>query len=225
MSSRTRPVKICQAAVAACAIAMLAACDPAPRTDGAADQVPPGSAADEAPAESSPPPADLPPPDEAPAAPAQPAPDAPAPADPSPVAKPTSAANLPPLESMTSARASGKVGVPVDLKYSFESPPTAGQPITLHLAAIPQVSGSNLTVGFKNVAGARVTSEGALGARKADASSAYRQHYSVTRQESTPLELRVLVTMETAEGSAFGYFGIPLDAGIPSQEPHSVKRQ
>ena len=224
MSSRTRPMTICLAAVAACAIAMLAGCDPAPHADDAPDQAPAGSTAGEAPTESSPAPSDLPPPDETPAAPAQPAPDAPAPVEPSPVAKPTSAANQPPLESMTSARATGKIGVPVDLKYSFESPPTAGQPATLHLAAIPRISGSNLTVGFKTVEGVRVTSEAALGSRKADASSAYRQHYSVTRQGSEPLELRVLVTMETAEGSAFGFFGIPLERGILSQEPHSVKR-
>ena len=224
MSSRTRPVTICLAVTATCAVAMLMACDPAPRANDAEDPAPPASTAGDGPGEPLPAPSDLPPPDEAPTAPAQPAPDAPAPAEPSPVAKPTSAANQPPLESMTPARATGKIGVPVDLKYSFESTPKPGQPVTLHLAAVPRVSGSNLTVGFKTVEGVRVASEAALGSRKADASSAYRQHYSVTRQGSAPLELRVLVTMETAEGSAFGFFGIPLDAGIPSQEPHSVKR-
>ena len=139
MSSRTTPVTICLAAVAACAIAMLAACDPAPRADDAPDQAPPGSTESELPAGSLPASPELAPPDETPAVPAQPATDAPAPADPYPVAKPISAANQPPLESMTPARVTGKIGVPVDLKYSFESPPRAGQPATLHLAAIPRI--------------------------------------------------------------------------------------
>jgi len=79
------------------------------------------------------------------------------------------------------------------------------------------------------VAGIQVAAAGVLGAQKATASSAYRQHYSVTRQDSAPGELRVLVTMETPEGSAFGFFGIPLDAGQDpgnsSQKLNSVKQR
>lgn len=219
MSPRLLPMALLLALLAACAKPAQEPANPAP-----GDNAP----ATPAPAESSPPPAEVAP-QETPADPAQPAPDAPPPTEPSPTAKPTAVATEPALDSMRPARPTAKIGVPVDLKYSFESPPVAGQPATLHLAAVPRVAGSNLTVSFKNVAGIQVASAGVLGARKANASDAYRQHYSVTREASAPSELRVLVTMETPEGSAFGFFGIPLDAGLDagnsSQKQNSVKQR
>lgn len=138
----------------------------------------------------------------------------PAAADASRVAqrKPTvEAANEPDLAGMSLARASSKLGVPVDLRYQFEDTVETGRPVTLHLAAVPRVEGSNLSVSVRETAGIDAAA-GAITARKADASRAYRQQMLVTRQADAATELRVLVTMDVPEGSAFGYFSVPLTA-------------
>ena len=224
MNTRVLSMILLMATLAACSRPAEEPAPSAPASDAAPAADAPSA---DAPATDSPAPSEAPT-QQTPADPAQPAPDAPPPTDPSPTAKPTSAATEPDLGSMRSARPAAKIGVPVDLKYSFDSQPLTNQPVTLHLAAVPRVSGSNLHVSFKEVAGVQVVSAGALGAQKANATGAYRQHYSVTRQDSGPAELRVLVTMETPEGSAFGFFGIPFDtalaAGNPSQKRNSVKQ-
>lgn len=116
----------------------------------------------------------------------------------------------PALSSMRLAKAtSSKLGVPVDLRYSFVGDPQAGLPVTLHLAAVPRVAGRNLNVTIKQVQGIQAKAA-AIVAQKADLGGAYRQQLAVTRQAGGPEELRVLVTMEMPEGSAFGYFSVPL---------------
>lgn len=201
--------------------AMLASCKPAPPVD----------APKEAPAPASQVPADTPPaaapteptpPDQAPTAPAQPAPEAPPPTEPSPATKPAAAASEPPLESMRTATAPSKLGVPVDLKYSFEGDPLTNQPFTLHLAAVPRIAGTHLAVSIKPVEGLQVVSSNKLDVQKANANDAYRQQLSITRQASVA-ELRVLVTMDMPEGLGHGYFSIPLEAGKKSQKQDSVK--
>ena len=202
--------------------ALLAACtkaEPAP-AEPAATPAP----ATEAPAETPTPP-DATPPAESPAAPAQPAPEAPPPTDPSPTAKPTAASIEPALESMQSAQAPSKLSVPVDLRYSFDAEPLANQPVTLHLAAVPRVAGINLVVSVKNVQGIQVAAGGPLNVQKASANGAYRQQFSVTRQAASPKDLRVLVTMDLPEGSAFGFFSVPFDPGTNSQKLESVKQR
>ncbi len=47
----------------------------------------------------------------------------------------------------------------------------------------------------------------------------------MTRSASGPENLRVLVTMDLAEGTAFGYFTIPLASGITAQKLDSVKQR
>lgn len=122
------------------------------------------------------------------------------------------ASAAPDVSKMALARAvSSKLGVPVDLRYQFEDAVEEGRPVTLHLAAVPRVEGSNLTVSIKESAGIEAHSA-PLSARKADASAAYRQQLSVTRHAGAPEEMRVLVTMDVAEGSAFGYFSVPMGA-------------
>jgi hypothetical protein len=121
-------------------------------------------------------------------------------------------ASQPALESMKSAKAPAKLSVPVDLRYSFETEPLTNQPTMLHLAAVPRVAGTNLRVSVKDVEGIQVAAGGALNVQKASANGAYRQQYSVTRQNAGPTELRVLVTMDLPEGSGFGFFSIPLDS-------------
>jgi hypothetical protein len=204
-------------------VVLLASCKPAPQTE-ARDEAP--AAASQAPADSPPvpAPAEATPPDQAPTAPAQPAPDAPPPVEPSPATKPTAATSEPTLESMRNATAPSKLSVPVDLKYSFDGDPLANQPVTLHLAAVPRVAGTNLSVSIKPVDGLRAVSSSKLAVQKANASDAYRQQWSITRQASVP-ELRVLVTMDLPEGLGHGYFSIPLEPGKKSQKQDSVKQR
>jgi hypothetical protein len=165
----------------------------------------------------------LPAPDAAPAAPAQPAPDAPPPTEPSAVPKPT-AMNEPSIESMSLATPSAKLSVAVDLRYSFDGPVIANQPVTLHLAAIPRVEGTNLKVSVKEVAGLQV-SAGSINTQKATASAVYRLQFAVTKLAAAPTNLRVLVTMDSPEGTAFGFFSIPLDGGTIPQKQDSVKQR
>jgi hypothetical protein len=178
----------------------------------------PAAPADGAPADPATPATD---PTTSPAAPAQPAPAAQPPTDPSPAPKPT-AANIPPLDSMAIARPSAKMSVAVDLRYKFDGAAAVGQPVTLHLAAIPRVAGANFNVSVNAAPGLEFTN-GTLAAQKVDAAGVYRQQLSVIRRSDAPENLRVLVTMDLPEGTAFGFFSIPLDAGITAQKSDSVK--
>jgi hypothetical protein len=105
--------------------------------------------------------------------------------------------------------ASSKLGVPVDLHYQLDGDIQPGRPVVLHLAAVPRIPGSNLNVTIKETAGIQATGA-PVAAQKANAGTAYRQQLSVTRTAEAPAELRVLVTMELPEGSAFSWFGVPL---------------
>lgn len=170
--------------VAAC-VSMLAACRPRPVE---------------------PDPAPAPPPPEVPASsPVPPPPDVPTGAD---AVAATSA--VPELGAMKLATVTSKLGVPVDLRYQFDGSVEQGRPVTLHLAAVPRVAGSNLRVSIKQEAGIE-SSAGAINVSKASATSAYRQQLSITLREEAPRELRVLVTMDMPEGSGFGYYSVPLE--------------
>jgi hypothetical protein len=121
----------------------------------------------------------------------------------------TQVAAEPPLSTMSLAVPSSKLGVPADLRYSFEGDASSGQAVTLHLAAVPRVAGSNLAVGIKPQAGIRTTvSE--YRSDKVVATTAYRQQLSLVREANGPTELRVVVTMDLPIGSAFSYFSVPL---------------
>lgn len=138
-------------------------------------------------------------------------------------AQSTAAATLtsvPELSAMQLAAAGSKLGVPVDLRYSFDGGFEPGRPATLHLAAVPRVAGTNLSVSIKDDPGIQVVTAGPFGAQKANVATAYRQLLSVTQLAGGPAELRVLVTMEVGEGSAFGWFSVPLvpAAALPAQK-------
>jgi hypothetical protein len=192
---------------------------------------PPASPEESAPAPEAPPatapaPAD---PTTTPAAPAQPAPDAPPPTEPAPAPQPTATAAVPAVESMAQARPGAKMSVAADLRYQFDGAMVEGQPVALHLAAIPRVAGTNLNVHVKAVPGLEVT-HGTLAAHKVEAAGVYRQQLSVIRRAGAPQNLRVLVTMDMPEGTAFGFFTIPLDAaqardGNTAQKLDSVKQR
>jgi hypothetical protein len=204
---------------------LLAACDP---QQPEAVPAPPPSPAEPVPAPAEPAPAPTAPattpaaPDPAatPQAPAQPAPAPPPPTEPAPAPTPT--AKAPAVESMSIATPPAKLGVAVDLRYQFEGAVVENRPVTLHLAAIPRVAGTNFTVSVKKVSGLEISS-GPLSLRKVDAAGVYRQDLSVIRRAAAPATIRVLVTMDVPEGAGFGFFSIPLDGGTNPQKPDSVK--
>ena len=165
------------------------------------------------------------PPTETPAAPAQPEATPPPPEEPSAVPKPTASLVGPDLQSMQLARPSAKLGVAVDLRYQFDAQPLPGQAVTLHLAAVPRVAGSNLKVSVKPAEGVQFDGAGPLRVQKATPAGVYRQQYAVTRAATGPQSLRVLVTMDMGEGIAFGYYSIPLAGGQTAQKLDSLKQR
>jgi hypothetical protein len=58
-----------------------------------------------------------------------------------------------------------------------------------------------------------------------DAAGVYRQQVSVVRHAAAPAGLRVQVTMDMPEGTAFGFFTIPFDAGNIARTSDSVKQR
>lgn len=130
----------------------------------------------------------------------------------------------PAVESMARAVPTAKLGVPVELRYQFDDAVLPDRPVTLHLAAVPRVAGSNLAVSIKEAAGIRV-GQGALHAQRADATVPYRQRLQVTRSAGSPGALRVLVTMDLPEGSAFSYFSLPFEgAGAVRKQVDATQR-
>jgi len=153
----------------------------------------------------------------------QPAPNPPPPTDPAPAPKPT-ASNEPSLESMHAAIPSAKMSVPVDLRYQIDGDVLPGQPVMVRLAAISRVAGAGLQVAVKQVPGLQVAS-GPLLVQKVAASGVYRQTMSITRASNGPESLRVLVTMDTPDGSGFGFYTVPLSSGNSPHKLESVKQR
>jgi hypothetical protein len=199
----------------------LAGCDkPAPQV---APPEPPAQVAPGIP--DAPPTSDPAAPDAAPAP--VPAPDSPPPTEPSPVPKPA-ASQEPSVDSMLAAipSSNSKMGVGVDLRYSFEGAVLPNQPVIVNLAAVPRVGGLNLKVTVQEAKGFRLASV-PLNVQKTNASGVYRQQFSLTKVSGTAEPLRVLVIAEAGESSAFGYFTIPLppDDGTIAQKQESVKQR
>jgi hypothetical protein len=204
----------------------LAACDkPKPTVTDEPASAPVPAPAGEVPAPSGDAPAPAVPPEDAPTGPAQPAPEAPPPTDSSPAPKPTAAASAPALESMSSASpANAKIGVPVDVRYSFDSEVLPNQPVQLSLAVVPRVAGQDLQISVQQAEGVDF-SEGTLSVQKAAAAGVYRKQLAVTRQAGAT-ELKVLVTMGLAGGSAHGFYTIPFQPPVKnSQKLDSVKQR
>lgn len=212
-----------RSAAATLLLLTLAACDkPPPAEVPAPTPAPSDSSPDTAPV---PAPSGETPPTETPDSPAQPESTPPPPEEPSAVPKPTASLVGPDLESMKVARPSAKLSVAVDLRYQFDSEPLPGQPVTLHLAAVPRVAGSNLKVSVKQAEGVQFGSAGPLRVQKAMPAGVYRQQMSVTRAAAAAPNLRVLVTMDMGDGIAFGYYSIPFSSGTTAQKLDSVKQR
>ncbi|MEO8314277.1 MAG: hypothetical protein ABI645_05725 [Pseudomonadota bacterium] len=137
---------------------------------------------------------------------------------------PATASGDSPVSSMQLAEPPQKLGAPVELRYQFDGDVNAGQPVTLHLAAVPLVAGSNLSMSIKKESGLSTTT-GALTAQKVSAATAYRQELSVTKLAGGPSELHVLVTMDVPEGSAHSWFNIRFDGAEAAGKLQPIKQE
>ncbi len=125
----------------------------------------------------------------------------------------------PPLERMSLAHgAAGKISVPMDVRYEFDTTPGVDRPATLKLAFVPRVSGQNLRVEFPSAQGIKLEGISTpLTAQKAEASSAFRRNLVVTPLSAAASELRVIVSMDIGGGRYFGVYVIPFAA--PAEAP------
>lgn len=130
----------------------------------------------------------------------------------------------PELASMSLASTTSKLGVPVDLRYSFDGTVETDRTVTLHIAAVPRAEGSNLSVTIKEEPGIQA-SAAPITAQKASAGTAYRQQLSVTRLAGGPAELRVLVTMDMPIGQAHSWFSVPLAAAAGGNQKSTLTTQ
>jgi len=216
MRTRQHEGSIRLAAGAALLAMALAGCDkPAP-------QVTPEPATQPAPAPEPTSP-EAPPSETSPA----PSPDAPPPTETSAVPMTASSpapASEPPVDNMLAAipARNSKMGVGVDLRYSFEGDVLTHQPVTVNLAAVPRVGYSSLKVTVQEAPGYQLASTPLL-VQKASASGVYRQRFSMTKMTANPEPLRVLVVAEMGENSAFGYFTIPLPGGPDGTNPQKTE--
>jgi len=128
---------------------------------------------------------------------------------------------------MLAAIPSSKATVAADLRYSFAAEVLPNQPVMVHIAAIPRISGAKMKVSVQQSSGLKLAA-GPLDVQKTDALGVYRQQFSLTKLSGTTEPLRVLVTMQMGEDTGFGYFTIPLstaatDGGTIAQKRESAK--
>jgi hypothetical protein len=159
-------------------------------------------------------------PDHSPSGPGKAAPDATPETEP-PVTAPESSDAEPAIEVMKAAVPSGKMTVAVGLLYAITGDPASGA-ISLNLAAIPRVGGSNLNVSIKAEPGISVAAA-PLVVQKANAAGTYRKQMSVALTPEIR-RIRVLVTMDLPEGTGFGFYSIPLEPDPKSGKQDLVKQ-
>jgi hypothetical protein len=121
----------------------------------------------------------------------------------------------PAVDSMAFATRSGKRGVPVDVRYQFDSDVGMNKATGLQLALVPTVPGTNLQMEIKPTAGVRIDTNVAPAIQKANSTDVYRHSASITKSDPAVESINVMVSMETAEGLAFGIYTIPLNAPVP----------
>jgi hypothetical protein len=134
------------------------------------------------------------------------------------------ASNDPDLDSMPLARPSAKISVAADVRYRIDGPIAPGQTATLHLAVVPRIAGAPMQVSIAEAAGLTLAA-GPSSVQKLGARDVQRRQYAVTRSDPSATQVRVLVTMEAAEGSGFGFFTIPLEGEASSRKLDSVKQR
>jgi hypothetical protein len=116
----------------------------------------------------------------------------------------------PPLEQMKVARPSGKVSVPVDVRYQLRAAPRPDQPVGLELAIVARVPGQNLKLEFPPGQSVSIDSGGkAFAQQKAEPQGVVRRSLVVTPRSEAG-EVRVLVSMDVEGARYFGVFSIPV---------------
>jgi hypothetical protein len=124
----------------------------------------------------------------------------------------SASSSAPPLEEMILAQAVGKIGAPVDVRYQISGVVTKHQPVTVQLAFVPRVDGSNLRVEFPESAGLRVDSSVLeLASPVASKSDVMRHEVRVTPSGESGV-MRAIVSMELDGGRYFSIFAIPVGA-------------
>jgi hypothetical protein len=119
-----------------------------------------------------------------------------------------------PLDQMESARAMGKLSVPIDVRYRLAGVVIRDQPMPLELALVARVAGTNLKIEFPQSKSVLVESgQLTFAEQKAGAEHALRRNLRVTPRQDAANEVRVLVSMDIGGGRYFGVYTIPMDRG------------
>lgn len=120
-------------------------------------------------------------------------------------------ASEPPLAKMAVARVSGKLSVPVDVRYFASSEPALDRQMMLQLAFTPRVEGQNLKIEYPASESTSIDSGGGvLTQQKATTDDTIRRTLLVTPRKAGAAEVRVLVSMDVGGGRYFGVFSIPV---------------
>lgn len=117
----------------------------------------------------------------------------------------------PAVGSMRVAKAIGKMGAPVEVRYEPTGNTVRGQPTTLKLAFVPQVAGSDLSVEFPASEAVSIDSAvSRMAVPKAERDTVYRRTLIVTPRLGDTADLRVIVWLEAEGGRYFSIFTVPV---------------
>jgi hypothetical protein len=117
----------------------------------------------------------------------------------------------PAVGSMRVAKAVGKMGAPVEVRYEATGNTVRGQPTTLKLAFVPQIAGSELSVEFPASEAVSIDSAvSRMSVPKAERDAVYRRTLIVTPRLGDTAELRVMVWLEAEGGRYFSIFTVPV---------------
>lgn len=119
----------------------------------------------------------------------------------------------PPVATMKRASQAphGKTGAPVEVRYEPTGTTLRGQPITLKLAFVPQITGAAMAVEFP--ASDAVTIDTVVtrfSVAKAERDGVYRRSLTVTPRLADSAEVRVMVWVEAEGARYFSIFTVPV---------------
>ena len=124
-----------------------------------------------------------------------------------------STASEPDVATMTLAAPveSGKIGVPVEVRYLLAGVAARNQPAPLDLAFVPSVEGSNLEVTFLESEVISIDAGAApLIAARAGTANIHRRRLTVTPRAADGGQIRVQVAMDVAGGRYSSIFVLPV---------------
>jgi hypothetical protein len=125
----------------------------------------------------------------------------------------------PAVAHMLPAQASGKIGVPVDVRYLVAEQVTNTGARSIELAFIPRVAGTNMQIEFPTTEGVSIESGSEpVMVQKPTASDVFRRRLSVNTFKATGAAVRALVSMDVDGGRYFSVFVIPLDEAVRAKD-------